>query len=539
MLGFIKKLLGSQPSSSSRTAHVAIVEQEGDTASQSSQVTDELDAWSQRNLEAMDRMSAEMPGGDYFALLERLQETISKRNYAEAADAALRSIAPLRDWLNDPRGDGVRLQLRIPALQQGGTMMALKGDLEGLEKLRDLVAEFDHLEPYRLDATRHFRSFELFRAIRTLVSSKPGILQNKVKAELGEEDGRHISNLISWLEKAGEITREKRGKTHALYITEPTIASVQTQPAIAGMDVLASVPLKANNSSDLEALAGRTYRFVVVDVETANRQHSSICQVGLAMVSNNGDIETIGILIDPEQDFESSNVSLHGIDAATVAGAPSFRSVIQSLRPFLERHVLVQHSNFDKQAFAAAAKFHDVPELRANWFDSVKIARRAWPELKGNGGHGLANLKTFLSLNFEHHDAEEDARAAAEVVLLAETATGSDFSDLAKSRNQNYQTSVAIAGNQSGALYGHVACFTGQLSMSRVEAATIAAGAGITVKTNVSKKISLLVVGDQDLSTLAGHDKSSKHRRAEELQSEGHEIKIIGESEFLDLIEVD
>lgn len=539
MLGFIKRLFGSPPPSRSDSAQVTILGQEGDVGAQSSPVTDELEKWRKSNLEAMDRMSAEMPSGDYFALLERLQESISKNSYAEAADAALRSIAPLRDWLNDPKGDGARLQLRIPALQQGGTMMALKGDLEGLEKLRDLVAEFDHLEPYRLDAKRHFRSFELFRAIRALVSSKPGVLQNKVKAELGEEDGRHVSNLISWLEKAGEITREKRGKTYALYMTDPTIAPVQTQPAKTGIEALASIPLKANNSSDLEALASRTYRFVAVDVETANRQYSSICKVGLAMVSNHGDIETIGILIDPEQDFESSNVSLHGIDAATVAGAPGFRSVIQSLRLFLERHVLVQHSNFDKQAFAAAAKFHDVPELRANWFDSVKIARRAWPELKGNGGHGLANLKTFLGLDFEHHDAEEDARAAAEIVLFAETATGSDFSDLARSRSQNYQTSVAIAGNQSGALYGHVVCFTGQLSMSRVEAATIAAGAGITVKTSVSKKISLLVVGDQDLSTLAGHDKSSKHRRAEELQSEGHEIKIIGESEFLDLVEVD
>jgi DNA polymerase-3 subunit epsilon len=41
------------------------------------------------------------------------------------------------------------------------------------------------------------------------------------------------------------------------------------------------------------------------------------------------------------------------------------------------------------------------------------------------------------------------------------------------------------------------------------------------------------------MSTLAGHDKSSKHRRAEELLLEGHEIKILGETEFLELIAVD
>lgn len=47
------------------------------------------------------------------------------------------------------------------------------------------------------------------------------------------------------------------------------------------------------------------------------------------------------------------------------------------------------------------------------------VARRAWPELKGTGGHGLASLKLHLGLIFEHHDAGEDARAAAEVVLRA------------------------------------------------------------------------------------------------------------------------
>lgn len=538
MLGFIRKLFGTQTTLSSDPAPATTEQQGGRVDEPPSSVTGYLDKWERSKLEVLGRMSFEMPGGDYFALLGILQDSISKRDYAEAAEAAYESIPLLRDWLKDPRGNGVRLQLRIPALQQGGTMMALTGNVDGLEKIRDLVAEFDHLDSYRPDAAKHLKSFELFEAIRTLVSSKPGVLQNKVKTELGEQDGRHIGNLISWLEKAGEITREQKGKSYALYVAKPNTASVQTQDASSIMRTPVPRALKTDSSPTLEALSERTYRFVAVDVETANRQHSSICQVGLAMVSRDGDVETIGILVDPEQGFERPNLNLHGIDETIVAGAPNFKELLQSLRPFLERHLLVQHSNFDKQAFNAASKFHDIPELRANWIDSLRIARRAWPELKGRGGHGLANLKSYLGLDFEHHDAEEDARAAAEVVLLAEAATGLDFSDLAKSRNQNYQNSVAITGNQSGALYGHVVCFTGQLGISRIEAATMAAGAGITVKTSVSKKITLLVVGDQDLSTLAGHDKSSKHRRAEELRREGHEIRIMGESEFLELVKV-
>lgn len=46
----------------------------------------------------------------------------------------------------------------------------------------------------------------------------------------------------------------------------------------------------------------------------------------------------------------------------------------------------------------------------------------------------------------------------------------------------------------------------------------------------------MLVVGDQDVTKLAGHEKSSKHRKAEELISKGAPIRIIRESDFKELV---
>ncbi|MDN3713344.1 BRCT domain-containing protein [Paracoccus cavernae] len=93
--------------------------------------------------------------------------------------------------------------------------------------------------------------------------------------------------------------------------------------------------------------------------------------------------------------------------------------------------------------------------------------------------------------------------------------------------------------NPLGPLAGSCAVFTGALTISRTQAADLAAAAGIRVTTSVSKKVTLLVVGDQDLSLLAGHEKSSKHRKAEELAAEGHAIRIIGEAEFIALVSTD
>ena len=46
----------------------------------------------------------------------------------------------------------------------------------------------------------------------------------------------------------------------------------------------------------------------------------------------------------------------------------------------------------------------------------------------------------------------------------------------------------------------------------------------------------MLVVGDQDVRKLVGHQKSSKHIRAEELIANGNAIRILKESDFKELI---
>lgn len=115
---------------------------------------------------------------------------------------------------------------------------------------------------------------------------------------------------------------------------------------------------------ELELLKMDTFRFVAVDVETANSNNHSICQIGLAMVSETGQIHTSSFLVNPEERFDDFNVQLHGIDEMAVCRAQTFEVVLQTLRPFLERHTLIQHSSFDKRAFDAACKLSGIPNLR-------------------------------------------------------------------------------------------------------------------------------------------------------------------------------
>lgn len=280
-----------------------------------------------------------------------------------------------------------------------------------------------------------------------------------------------------------------------------------------------------------------SFRFVALDVETACSDTASICQIGLACVQPDNQIQTFSMLVNPGTRFDAFNIQLHGIGPDHVADAPRFPDALDVLLPLLTRHHLIQHSNFDKQAMNAACGFCgiDAPDLR--WSDSVQIARRAWPELKGNGGHGLANLKRTLNLQFHHHDAGEDARAAALVVLHAEVHLRLPFEELIKpAPKKSYSAAITMEGDPKGALAGSVVVFTGALNMSRNEAAELAARVGMSVKPGVTKETTHLVVGDQDLNALAGHTKSSKHRKAEDMRASGHSIRIMGETEFKGLV---
>ncbi|WP_246053675.1 exonuclease domain-containing protein [Paracoccus hibiscisoli] len=303
---------------------------------------------------------------------------------------------------------------------------------------------------------------------------------------------------------------------------------------------LAPMPAPAPDRPNFGHAAGIPtghFRFIAIDVETACSDAASICQIGIACVQPDDGIETFSMLVNPRMRFDPFNIRLHGISPDHVADAPCFNEAIGMLTPILNPHALVQHSNFDRQAVTAACRScgMEVPDWR--WTDSVTIARRAWPELKGNGGHGLANLKKRLKLDFHHHDAGEDARAAAMVVLHAERQLGLPFEDLLKPQpRKTVAAKMTLEGDPAGALAGSVVVFTGALQMSRTEAAMLAAQVGMCVRAGVTKQTTHLVVGNQDLTVLAGHDKSSKHRKAEEMREAGHPIQIIGESAFRALV---
>lgn len=181
--------------------------------------------------------------------------------------------------------------------------------------------------------------------------------------------------------------------------------------------------------------------------------------------------------------------------------------------------------------------------IECKWLDTTKVVRRLWPNF-ARKGYGLANICNVIDYNFCHHDALEDAKAAAYIMLIAIEESGLSLEfwldRVQKPINisHRYSEQVKRKGNSNGELAGEVLTFTGSLNISRSDAADMAARVGCDVAAGVTKKTTVLIVGDQDLSLLAGHKKSSKHRKTEKLIEQGQNIRILGETQFLELVKL-
>lgn len=282
--------------------------------------------------------------------------------------------------------------------------------------------------------------------------------------------------------------------------------------------------------------------FVAIDVETANADLGSICQIGLARFVGGQLAEEWGTLVDPEDYFDDVNISVHGIEPEMVKGQPTLPQIADHLRLTLEKTVSVCHTHFDRIALSRAYGRYNLNPIATTWLDSARVARRTWKDIAWKG-YGLANLCSRIGYEFQHHDALEDAKAAGFVLLAALRESQQDLVHWHIRVNQpidpeSSSSGAAIQrdGNREGDLYGEILTFTGALELPRSEAADLAASVGCQVSSGVTKKTTILVVGDQDATKLAGHEKSSKHRKAEQLVADGHRIRIIRESDFKALV---
>jgi len=159
-------------------------------------------------------------------------------------------------------------------------------------------------------------------------------------------------------------------------------------------------------------------RFAAIDFETASYEPDSACQVGVVVVDEGAITFEKCWLIRPSRLYFSERcIAVHGIRPRDVLNAPTWPTVWKELLPLLETRITIAHNaSFDMNVLLNSILGCDEIAPRIEFQCTRLIARRTWP---GRTGYGLHPTATSLGIQFQHHDALEDARACAQIAIAS------------------------------------------------------------------------------------------------------------------------
>ena len=158
--------------------------------------------------------------------------------------------------------------------------------------------------------------------------------------------------------------------------------------------------------------------FVSIDFETANYSRESACSVGLIKYHNGKEIDSYYSLIQPPVLFIRPDFTeIHGLTVEDVKKAPTFLEIWNDVWSFIDEEILVAHNaSFDMGVLNAVLNLYNIPKPEFTYFCTLKLARRAWPELKL---HKLTELAKNFGITYKAHHALADAQTCGDIVIRA------------------------------------------------------------------------------------------------------------------------
>ena len=156
--------------------------------------------------------------------------------------------------------------------------------------------------------------------------------------------------------------------------------------------------------------------WIAIDFETATRERSSACALGVVRVEGGVIADARSWLIQPPGNvYEWMNTRVHGIDEDHTAQSQTFAEIYEELWPFLDNRQIIAHwADFDVSVLRAAIAHYGLPSPSARYVCSCRMAQRTFPAL---GDHRLSSVSAHCGIDLVHHDAASDALACAQVAI--------------------------------------------------------------------------------------------------------------------------
>ncbi len=156
-------------------------------------------------------------------------------------------------------------------------------------------------------------------------------------------------------------------------------------------------------------------RYIVFDVETPNRYNNRMSAIGITVIAESRITDSFFTYVDPEARFDRFNTELTGISAETVQGAPNFAALWAEIEPLMNSGILVAHNAvFDMGVLKKCLHdYHITWKPAAKYLCTVQAGRRLLPGMR----HNLDVMCDYFGIALDHHQADSDSRACAEILL--------------------------------------------------------------------------------------------------------------------------
>lgn len=252
--------------------------------------------------------------------------------------------------------------------------------------------------------------------------------------------------------------------------------------------------------------------FTAIDFETANDNLHSICQIGIVKFIDGKIDKEVCQLINPMSKFGFMQQNIHNICDKDVADKPTFMDYYPTFCDLVQDQVLVHHQPFDSLVFNSATNVFSLSKPQLQWIDNAKVVRRTWEQFS-KSGYGLKNIADFLGIEFNHHDALEDARTTGLIFLEACKQKNYDLKDwlkaidkpITKNRNSYHQRikgdilipELGTVINCNNPFYMKKVVISGTYFTwpDRTELAKILKELGADIDSSVSAKTNILCAG--------------------------------------------
>lgn len=303
--------------------------------------------------------------------------------------------------------------------------------------------------------------------------------------------------------------------------------------------------------------------FIAVDFETANSARSSPCEIGLVKVEDFVITERKSFLIRPKENyFDFYNTLLHGIDESMVENEPEFDKIYEILKSDFENFPIIAHNaSFDISVLRHTLDLYNIEYPETDYSCTYQMSREFF---KGLLSFKLNSICSQFGIKLDHHRSLSDAEACAEIAIRIFKERGvSTFDEISSKFNLRIGKLVkggykpSAVKNSFGSRYkiselifdatkfqpenpffGRKVVFTGTLqSMVRREAQIKVMEIGGICGDRVTAETNFLIIGENDYQKFGEGFRSTKINKAEKYLSEGKEIELLTESQFLEMID--